>query len=200
MADPERHDDTVLTGFVKEIRLALERVARAQGRRLALSANVVDGYHAFGDLAGQRIDLAAWLAEGLLDFVCVQAWDIAPYAALAQRHGVPLYAIMDQESVDVPAGKRFDPAWQQPNRRDEDPLPGEELEETPHVNSTLDPTEYDRGALRHYRAGADGIALVNAYGSYGRRLGHVEEIARRTADGNIFGQPADQVKAIRIAS
>ncbi|MEJ5197628.1 MAG: hypothetical protein WHX53_01780 [Anaerolineae bacterium] len=200
VADPERHDDSVLTGFVKEIRLALERVARAQKRRLALSASVVDGYHAFSDLAEQRIDLNAWLIGGLLDFVCVQAWDIAPYVALARKYGAPLYAIMDQESVDEPRGKRFDPAWQQPTRRDEDPLPGEELEDAPHVNSTLDPTEYDRGALRYYRAGADGIALVNAYGAYGRRLGHVEEIARRAAEGSIFGQPADLVRTIHLAS
>ncbi|MCX7669548.1 MAG: hypothetical protein N2439_05695 [Anaerolineae bacterium] len=200
VADPERHDNPVLTGFVKEIRLALERVARARRRPLALSASVVDGYHAFTDLAGQRIDLATWLADGLLDFVCVQAWDIVPYVALARRHGVPIYAIMDQESVDEPRGKRFDPAWQQPTRRDEDPLPGEELEEAPHVNSTLDPTEYDRGARRYYCAGADGIALVNAYGAYGRRLGHIEEIARRTTEGRIFGQPADQVWAIHITA
>lgn len=200
VADPERHDDSVLTRFVQELRLALDRATPAGERRLALSASVVDGYHAFGDLAGQRIDLAGWLAGGLLDFVCVQAWDIAPYVALARRHGVPLYAIMDQESVDEPRGKRFDPAWRQPTRPDEDPLPGEELENAPHVNSTLDPTEYDRGALRYYRAGADGIALVNACGAYGRRLGHVEEIAGRTAAGSIFGQPADQIMPIRIAT
>lgn len=200
VADPARHDSSVLTGFVRELRRTLDRAARAKGRPLALSASVVDGYHAFNDLAGQRIDLEAWLASVALDFICVQAWDVAPYAALARRHGVPLYAIVDQESVDEPRGKRFDPAWQQPTRPDEDPVPGEELDEAPHVNSTLDPTEYDRAAWRAYGAGADGIALVNAYGAYGRRLGHIEEIGRRAADGSIFGQPADQMRAIRLAA
>lgn len=188
VADPERHDCAVLTSFIREIRQELDRVTSAKGRRIALSASVVDGYHAFCDLSEQRIDLAAWLASGALDFVCAQAWDMAPYAALARRYGVPLYAIMDQESVDEPRGKRFDPAWQQEARPDEDPVPGEEVEDAPHVNSSLDPTEYDRGALRCYRTGADGIALVNAIGSYGRRLGHVDEIARRAATGEIFGQ------------
>lgn len=197
VADPERHGCDVLTGLLAEIRGALDAVARAKGRRIGLSASVVDGYHAFSDLAGQRIDLEAWLASGALDFVCVQAWDMAPYATLARRYGVPLYAILDQESVDEPRGKRFDPAWQQPTRPDEDPVPGEEHDAAPHVNSTLDPTEYDRAALRAYRAGADGIALVNAYGAYGRRLGHIEEIARRVAEGSVFGQPADGVTAIR---
>jgi len=198
VADPERHGCDVLTSFLAEIRGALDGAARARGRRIGLSASVVDGYHAFSDLAGQRIDLEAWLASGALDFICVQAWDMAPYAALARRYGVPLYAILDQESVDEPRGKRFDPAWRQPTRPDEDPVPGEELDAAPHVNSTLDPTEYDRAALRAYRAGADGIALVNAYGAYGRRLGHIEETARRVAEGSVFGQPADGTTAIRI--
>ncbi|MGC8782249.1 MAG: hypothetical protein ACP5UQ_15415, partial [Anaerolineae bacterium] len=198
VADPERHGCDVLTGFLAEIRRTLDAVARAKGRRIALSASVVDGYHAFSDLAGQRIDLEGWLASGALDFVCVQAWDVAPYAALARRYGAPLYAIIDQESVDEPRGKRFDPAWQQPARPDEDPTPGEELDEAPHVNSTLDPPEYDRAALRAYRAGADGIALVNAYGAYGRRLGHVEEIGRRVAEGSIFGQSVNEAATIHI--
>jgi len=188
VADPQRHGCEVLTTFIADIRRRLDAVARARGRRIALSASVVDDYHAFCGLAEQRIDLEAWLAGGALDFICVQAWDIAPYVALARRHNVPLIAILDQESVDVPGGKRADPAWQQETRPDEDPLPGEEYADAPHVNSTLDPTEYDRGALRCYRAGADGIALVNAFGTYGRRLGHVDEIAQRVATGRIFGQ------------
>ncbi len=188
VADPQRHGCEVLTTFVADIRRRLDAVASARGRRIALSASVVDGYHAACGLAEQRIDLAAWLASGALDCICVQAWDVAPYAALARRHHVPLIAILDQESVDVPGGKRADPAWQQATRPDEDPTPGEEYADAPHVNSTLDPTEYDRGALRAYRAGADGIALVNAFGAYGRCLGDADQIARRVATGAIFGQ------------
>jgi hypothetical protein len=190
IADPERHDSSVLTNFIIEIKQALDIVAQARGRKIALSAAVVDGYHAFCSLAEQKIDFEAWLATGMLDFVCVQAWDMAPFVALAQKYHTPCYAVMDQESVDDPRGKRFDPGWQQEARKDEDPVPGEEMEDAPHVNSCLDPTEYDRGALRYYRAGADGIAIVNAWGSNGRRLGHVDEMAQRTTTGDVFGQIA----------
>jgi hypothetical protein len=188
IADPQRHDCSVLTNFVSEIRRALDGVEHTKGRKIALSASVVDGYHAFCSLAEQKIDLEAWLAGGLLDFVGVQAWDMTPFVAMAARYNTPCYAIMDQESVDDPRGKRFDPGWQQETRKDEDPVPGEEMEDAPHVNSCLDASEYYRGALRHYRNGAAGIGVVNAWGSIARRLGHVEELALRTATDEIFGQ------------
>jgi hypothetical protein len=148
----------------------------------------VEGYHAGMSLIEQKIDLEAWLAVGVLDFVCVQAWEQAKYLALARKYHTPYYAIQDQDSFKTPGGYRDDPEWLQEDRPDEDPLPGEELEEEPHLNNYLDPTEYDQGFLDRYRLGVDGVVLVNGGGNFARRLGHLEEIAQRARSGQLWGQ------------
>jgi hypothetical protein len=193
VADHRRHTPDVLTRLLLETREALDQVGRAKGRELALSASVVEGYHAkmdgeTGTLDEQKIDLDAWCASGALAFVCVEAWDHGKHLGIARRHHVPYYMLQDQESIDVPGGFREDPEWQQASRADEDPIPGEALQEQPHVNSSLDPTEYDRAALKGYRLGVDGVCLVNAGGNALRRLGHVEEIAHRVETGRVWGQ------------
>lgn len=192
VADPARHDLGVLTGFLRETRERLDAIGRAKGRRLALSAAVVDGYHAKMNLIEQRIDLEAWLSGNLLDFVCVQAWDHSRYLAWAKRARTPYYAVQDQNRFEVSATSGQDPEWQQAERPDEDPVPGEELAEQPHVNSSLDPTEYDRGFLARYREGVDGVCLHNNFmgGRYTGRLGHVDEMAARTRTGQVWGQSA----------
>lgn len=78
-------------------------------------------------------------------------------------------AIQDQDSFNTPGGYRDDPEWQQEeeDRPDEDPLPGEEFKEEPHLNNCLDP---NTGFLDGYRLGVDGVALVNAGGKFACRL------------------------------
>ena len=175
------------TQFICEVRQSLDRIGQARGRRIALSAFVVDGYHARLTLAEQRIDLEAWLASGALDFVGVQAWDQAAYCALAKRYGAAYYMVQDQDPF-VPDGWRNDPAWQEAGSN-QDPVPGEELLEQPPLNSILDPTELDGGLAERYRLGISGVCLVNVgAGRFVRRLGHPEEMAARPAAGEVWGQ------------
>jgi hypothetical protein len=188
IADPARHDFNVLTSFIKEIRHSLDKVAQQKGKKIVLSAQVTDGYHAGMTLAEQKIDLEAWLASGALDFICVQAWDHHPYLSWAKRHHTPYYLIHDQDSFKIPGGWRQDPDWQQSDRSDEDPTPGEENQAQPHLNSSLDPTECDAGFLDRYKLGIDGVCLVNNGGNYARRLGHVQEMAERVTTGEAWGQ------------
>lgn len=187
VADPRGHDVSLLTLFIKEIRQSLNKIATKKGQKLALSASVVEGYHAGMSLIEQKIDLEAWLASGALEFVCVQAWEQAKYLALARKYRTPYYAIQDQDSFKTPGGYRDDPEWQQEDRPDEDPLPGEELQEEPHLNNYLDPVEYEQGFLDRYRLGVDGVVLVNGGGNFARRLGHVEEMAQRARVGQLWG-------------
>jgi hypothetical protein len=188
VADPKHDDFSVLTRFIKDIRRSLDEAAGKKGQKLALSASVVDGYHAGMNLAEQKIDLEGWLASGVLDFICVQAWEHAKYLALTKKYHTPYYAIQDQDSFKTPGGYRDDPEWRQEDRPDEDPVPGEELEEEPHLNNCLDPSEYDQGFLDRYRLGVDGVVLVNGGGNFARRLGHVEEMTQRTKSREIWGQ------------
>jgi hypothetical protein len=187
VADPARHSCKVLTSFIHETRQMLDEVGQKKGQRISLSALVVDGYHAHATLADQKIDLEAWLSSGDLDFIGVQAWEHAPYLILAKHYGVPYYALQDNGSIRTDG---VDPEWVQEDRPDEDPLPGEEFEEHPHLNSSLDPTEYDEVALRYYQMGADGFSLINNFvGMHStNRLGHVEEMSQRVKTGAIWGQ------------
>jgi hypothetical protein len=185
IADPARHGPEVLTSFIAEVRRMLYGIS---GTRIKLSALVTDGYHARATLEEQKINLNAWLSSGNLDVIGVQAWDHAKYLSLARHHGVKYFAIHDTDSFRFPPGE--DPQWRQTDRPDEDPLPGEELQSQPHLNNALDPTEYDEGFLKHYRLGVDGVCVINNFmgmRSTGR-LGHVEEMWRRSASGEVWGQ------------
>lgn len=196
VADPARHGPEVLTGFLEETRSALDAVGRSKGRRLSLGANVVDGYHArkpdgtLLTLADQRIDLDAWTSKGLLDFVCVEAWDFRPYLASARRAGIPYYHVMDGESIDVPGGFRDDPEWRLVRKVQEDPVPGEELQEEIILNSSLDPSEYQRFASRRLAEGGDGLCIVNQFMGWRclNRLGHAGEMAAWDAAGEVWNR------------
>ena len=84
------------------------------------------------------------------------------------------------------------PEWQQSERQDEDPLPGEEFEIEPHVNSSLDPVEYDRGFLERYKLGVDGACIVNSGIRELGRLGHIDEMTQRATTGQPYGQVVTQ--------
>jgi hypothetical protein len=162
-------------------------VSLTKKRKLTLSAQVVDGYHAQMNLIQQKIDVEAWLATRTLDFICVEAWDHREYLAWAKRHHTPYYMINDG-SFKTPRGSYDDPDFRQADRPDEDPLPGEELEEQPHVDNSLDPTEYDAGFMDRYKLGIGGVCLVNTEANFARGLGHIDEIADRVQSGERWGQ------------
>lgn len=185
VADPKHHDNDVLTSFIVQAKQELGKVEKQKGKTIALSAMVVDRCFSSLSLSEQKIDLEGWLASGALDFVCVQAWDIQPYVEVAKRYKTPLYAIQDNDSIRTPRGSRDDPEWGNWN----DPQPGEEHEESPRRISCLDPTEWEEAARKYYRAGAVGIAVVNAFmnANFARRLGHVKEIEERFGKGQAWG-------------
>ena len=137
VADPVHHDFNVLTSFIKEIRASLDKVARSKRQKLALSAMVVDGYHANMTLAEQKIDLEGWLSSRALDLVCVQALDHTQYLAWAKRHHTPYYLI-SEAGMPEPFGKAVDPEYNK-GIADHDPLPGEEFQEQPSVADAFGP-------------------------------------------------------------
>jgi hypothetical protein len=173
--------------LLREMREALDRVAAQKGERLVMSASVIEGYHAGSTLAGQQIDLDAWLATGALDFIGVQAWDQAKHLAVARKHGVPYYCIQDHEPF-TPRGGR-DPEWLAADAgTHQDPVPGEEFESDPPLASAMDPVEFERGFHERYRLGVDGVCLHNVNGNFVRRLGHLDEMAERVKAGTRWGQ------------
>ena len=197
VADPETHDGTVLTSLIREVRTALSAVEKKKGKNIALSAMVVDGYQArypdgrLMNLEDQRIDLEAWMRSGDLSFICVQAWNHDTYRAIAERYGVPYYITHDQESIHVEGGFRDDPQWRQAARPDEDPAPGEELEDEPHLNSTLDPTEYYELVSSHTASYQPaGFCILNnfiGWHSLGR-FGHVDDLKEALRAETAWGQ------------
>lgn len=189
--DVERHDFTVLPTFLKEIRAMLDEYEKKLGKKLAFSINLVEGYHARMSFEEQKIDFEAVLKTGTLDFICVQAWDVAKYSALAHQYHVPYYAIRDGDSVYYPNGSADDPLWVLADGgQQDDPVPGEELEEQPPIKNCFTPHELYLDFARKYRQGADGACIVNRFMCSGciRRIGHVEEVCRRAEDQTIYGQ------------
>lgn len=190
IADPQRHDCSVLTSFIKEVRAELDRISQDKGKRLVLSATMVEGAHARDEdrrmmtLEDQRIDFEGWVASGALDFVCVQTWRHDRYIGTAHRHGVRYYCEYDNVPPETPGGREDTPEWCD----QEDPVPGEELHEQPPIVSSVDPLEMYRAALKQLRAGADGVSFMNFAGRSMGRLGHLNEMEELAAAGKIWGQ------------
>ena len=203
IAWPEQHDFTVLTGLVREMGEAVDRLTTQKKRKIQLSANVADGFRGDLSLVQQKVDLEAWLASGALDFVCVEAVEHTPYIALARRYRTPYYALQDN---DPPRGEGSSPHWEpghdpfdgkHPWVIGKDPLPGEEIETEPYVNDTLDPLEWQKIALDRQTEGADGILFANHPDwRSSNRLGHLEEMAQLAAKKQIWSQEVGQ--SIRV--
>ena len=187
IADPARHDFGVLTSFIKEVRGHLDEVESRKGRKIALSAHVADAHYTGGDLASQKIDLEAWLATGVLDFISVETSDQAKYLAIARRYKVPYYASQDCDGFPLQ-----DPELSWPWSHD--PYPGDEFigqeQFDRQFGAGVDPTDYDRGFANSYQLGVDGVCLTNNYMGWRTigRMGHREEVAERAGTGEIWGQ------------
>jgi hypothetical protein len=203
IADPARHDVGLLTGFVKDVRQALDGVEARTSRRLALSAHLADEFYTGGDLASQRIDLDAWLAAGVLDFVSVEARQPEKYLPIARLHGVPYFASQDWGVKGMFPDEDPDLPFPADAAGLHDPYPGDEHVEQREYDrqfgTGVDPTDYDRGFAVRYAQGVDGVCLTNGplWRAVGR-MGHVEELAQRAATGAIWGQepgPAMEVLA-----
>ena len=196
---PEQHDFTVLTGLVREMGEAIARLTAQKKRKIQLSANVADGFRGDLTLVQQKVDLEAWLATGVLDFVCVEAVEHAPYIALAKRYRTPYYALQDN---DPPRGEASNPHWEpghdpfdgkHPWVIGHDPLAGEETEDEPYVNDSLDPLEWQQIAWDRQHEGADGVMLYDyPVWRSSNRLGHLEELEQLTAKRQIWSQEVGQ--------
>ena len=206
VADPSRHDGSVLSGLIVEVRRALDQVSARTGRPLALNAAITDGFRALthpslvtvpdgwqGTLEDQRIDFERWLASGCLDFVLVEAKDFDRHAGVAARHRVPCVALNDNEAFDSPVPNDLNPEWATGDDHDDDHVRRIDLKEHVRVGPHLDPTELNDGYLQKYRDGAAGICAVNVghWRTLGS-LGHVEEMERRAGTGRRWGQRIGQ--------
>jgi len=192
IADPARHDFSVLTSFIKEVRGSLNKVQARKGRKLALSAQVADEWYTGGDLAAQKIDLEAWLATGALDCVSVEARNQEKYLSVAKRHGVSYY--VSQGRGQVGNFPDEDPALSERGFVG-DPLPGDEHVEQGALDkkfgTDVDPTDYYRGfAIRYAQQGVDGVCLTNNFMGWRTvgRMGHIEEVKQLAVTGAIWGQ------------
>jgi hypothetical protein len=196
--DIKRHTPETFLTFVRELRETADRAAKERGRYVKLSVSLVDKYHARMSLGEQKIDFEALAASGLLDFVCLQAFDIRPFAETAHRYHTPVYGIRE---ADIPfnatwAGFEL-PTWLLADGGEgDDPKAGEEFMEQPPIGSGGTPAEVTIGILNQYRGGADGICFHNQFidDLQIRRCGHPEEIERRVLEGNLvyghqYGQP-----------
>jgi hypothetical protein len=190
--DPEHNTVDDFLTLVRETADLLTELGRARGRKIAFSVSLVEGYHAgTRTLMDQKIDFEALLRLGVLDFICLETYDIAPYAALAAARGVPLFGIADGESPHSPGGFRTDPLWRLPDgSMQDDPRPGEEFIEQPPLNSGSSPEE---AALLEYdrlRQGCAGLCYVNRFlGSLSlRQAGHTATMWENLKEGRVYGQ------------
>lgn len=201
VADPDRHDFSVLTSFIEDVRAELDGIESAQGKTLALSATMVEGNHARGEggkllsLADQKIDFEGWMATGALSFVCVQTWRHERYIDVAHRYGVKYYCQYDEVPPDTPGGREDVPGWAE----QEDPLPGEEKDEQPQIYSRVDPLEIYAAALKQLRAGADGVSFMNVDRRCLSRMGHLGELEQWVETGQIWGQKVGEAITLSVA-
>jgi hypothetical protein len=129
--DIKRHTPETFLTFVRELRETADQAAKERGRYVKLSVSMVDKYHARMSLADQKLDFEALLASRLLDFVCVQAFDLRPFAETAHRCHTPIYGIREADSP-------FNDTWMEmptwllvDGKQGDDPKAGEEFMEQP---------------------------------------------------------------------
>ena len=194
--DVENHDFNVFLTFVRELREMTDRIGAEQNRKIKFSVSLVDGYHAHMSLKDQKIDYDGLVRSKLLDFVCVQAFDMKPYVESGGEFGLPVYAISDAE---VPYRNEHsmtdNPTFKTPDGNTvDDPAAGEEFMEQPPIGSYPTPQELDMVFLMKYKAGAAGVYLCNLFlgDPHLRRLGHVDELALFAKNNEFYGQTRGQ--------
>jgi hypothetical protein len=186
----------IMVEFIRDVRRRLDDVGRRKGRKLSLSADVVDGYYCGLTLTQQRIDLEAWLKTGCLDYVSIERTNepyrpatgdhpIEYYIDLGRRMGTPVYPRQDQviEGMDPPC------AIYGCSELDSDPLIGDELLDDPKAQPYCGPEHYEKRTLQYYQMGAQRVMLSNRWDGWLslRRLGHRKELEERTKTGKVFG-------------
>jgi hypothetical protein len=140
----------IMTGFVREVRQALDAAGRAKGRRLGLSARIDwKQWRAVG------CDVETWLKEGLLDYLVVAQrslggyeFDLKPFVAMARGSGCAVLfgeeAILTGNDLTAKEDKLIAEGKMAPPKR-----------------GMLTLEQYRERAARWYAAGADGVHLFN---------------------------------------
>jgi hypothetical protein len=196
--DIKRHTPETFLTFVRELRETADQAAKERGRYVKVSVSMVDNYHARRPLADQKIDVESLVASRLLDFVCVQAFDLRPFAETAHRYHTPLYGIREADMPFNATWAGFElPTWLLADGGEaDDPKAGEEFMEQPPIGSCGTPAEVNIGMVNQYRCGADGICFSNQFmdNLQIRRCGHPEELERRVLEAHVpygqsYGQP-----------
>lgn len=104
-APPENLE--MMTGLVRRIREMADEVGTRRGRPILLAVRVPDSV---GYARAIGLDLEAWLSGGLVDllvttsYIQLQPWDYS--VALGHRHGVKVYASLDESRLNDPEARR----------------------------------------------------------------------------------------------
>ena len=166
-----------VTQFVREIRAMLDEVGAAQGRRIPTCynvpvgnspSNIPDAARASGraECLFNALDVAAWIAEGLVDHLVVHAHAFGGHDGTALQPRV-------REFTHLARGTR--------TRVYVDVYP-----------RRMPARQYRKIAMSYYAAGADGLAFWDSYNRYMRasewafikRLGHRDDLARWHGKGD----------------
>lgn len=147
-----------MTELIRRIRRMTEEVGMRRGRPILLAVRVPDSV----DYArGCGLDVAAWLADGLVDLLVASGYfQLAPWSdtvALGHAHGVKVYASLDESRV-----------------RDE---------KARALRSSLE--SYRGRAAAAWAAGVDGVSLFNAFNPrhpLWRELGSADDLAELDKD------------------
>jgi hypothetical protein len=139
-----------MTGFIREVRAALDAAGRIKGRRLGLSARVDwKAYREWG------CDIQTWIQEGLLDYLVLAQrslggyeFDLKPFVAMVRGSGC---AVLFGEEATL-SGHDL--------TAQEDKLIAEGKMKRPE-RAKLSVEQYRARAARWYAAGADGVHLFN---------------------------------------
>jgi hypothetical protein len=140
----------IMTGWLREVRRAVDEVAKLKGRPLGISARID---HRYGKELG--LDVAGWLREGLVDILEVG------------QHGMGGYELKLEPFVKMAAGTGclvF--AAEEACVEGRDPQPSDEAKAkeaktTPPRSRQLTMDEYRDRARRWYAQGAAGIHTFN---------------------------------------
>jgi hypothetical protein len=189
-------DFAVMVDFIQNVRRRLDEIGKRKKRRLSLSAELVDGHYVGLTLTQQRVDLAAWMKTGCLDYVGIERTnepfrpvpgdhEMDYYIDLGRRLGVPVYPRQDTliEGMAPPC------AMTSISTLDSDPLIGDEFLDDPKIQPYCGPDHYEKRILQFYKMGAGRVVLSNRWDAWLtlRRLGHRAELEKRTQTGTIFG-------------
>lgn len=101
----ERDSLEAMTGFIREVRHTLDRIAAGRGRPYLLAVRVPNSPERS---LRTGLDVQAWMKERLVDMIMAGGTEtpfgpsIREFIDLAHRYGIPAYPVADIDARDVP--------------------------------------------------------------------------------------------------